>query len=44
MYVLPIHGTDAIMPHAEFDADSKTLLRWLKRKEDVKRFQTLLKE
>ena len=45
MYVLPIHGTDALMPHAEFDADSKLLARWLRgRKDDVKRFQASLRE
>ena len=37
-YVLPVFGTDVLFPHAEFEADSKTLLKWIKRKEDVKRF------
>ena len=43
-YVLPVHGSEIIYPHALFDADGKTLTRWIKRKEDVKRFQALLRE
>jgi len=43
-YVLPVYGLDAIHPHTEFDVDSKTLTKWLKRKDEVKRFQTQLKE
>ena len=43
-YVLPVHGAEVLHPHTEFDADSKTLLKWIKRKDEVKRFQLLLKE
>ena len=37
-YVLPVHGSEVILPHSEFDQDSKTLLRWTKRKDEAKRF------
>lgn len=43
-YVLPIYGSDFLMPHSEFDSDSKAMLRWLKKKEEVKRFQAAIKE
>jgi hypothetical protein len=34
-YALPVYGGEYIFPHSEFDADSKTLLKWLKRKDEV---------
>ena len=43
-FVLPVYGTDVLLPHTELDADSKTLLRWLKRKDEAKKFTASLKE
>ena len=39
-----VYGKDVLQPHKEFDADAKTLSRWLKRKDEAKRFAGLLKE
>ena len=36
VYMLPLYGDDAIQPHAEFDMDTKTLTRWIKRKDEVR--------
>ena len=44
LYVLPVSPTDSLQPHAEFDVDGKTLLKWLRSKDQVKAFQARLKE
>ena len=43
-YVLPIYGNDVLYPHAEFEVDFKTVFRWIKKKDEAKRFLSLVKE
>ena len=43
-YVLPVYGSEVIYPHSEFDVDYKTAFRWIKKKDEAKKFASQIKE